>query len=126
MKKINSIGYGGKILGTSACFALLIPGTIKLVLLVYKSQIFVVFAKLSFWLGIAIALFLCVLLAVEFRQDKNCDLYYEDQKNTKLSLGKGMYECQACGSRTVKSTDKNCNICGLLFKDRGGKDEKNK
>ena len=126
MKKINSIGYGGKILGASACFALLIPGAVELLMLVYKSPILAVFAKLSFGFGIAIALFLRVLLAVEFRQDKNCDLYYFSQKNTKLTLGEGMYECQACGNRTVKSTDRNCNICGILFKDKDGKNEEYK
>lgn len=119
MKKINSIGYGGKILGFAAVFTLLIPGILKLIMLVYKSSILAICATVSFGIGIIITFFFCALLTVEFHQDKKQNLHFEAQKNVKLNLGNGRYECQSCGNKTVTSEDKDCSICGILFKDKG-------
>lgn len=107
-------------------FTLLIPGVIKLILLFYKSALLVTCEKVSFWFGIIIVVFLCGLLAIEFHQDKNINLHYEIQKNVKLPIRNGLYECQSCGNRTVKSENKSCNVCGVLFKDKDEENEKNR
>ncbi|WP_143452718.1 hypothetical protein [Konateibacter massiliensis] len=119
MKKINSIGYGGRILSFAAFFTFLLPGIISLVMLVYKNAMLVIWAKVSFGFGITIIFFFSVLLAIEFHQDKKQNLYYETQKNVKLTLEDGLYECQSCGNRAVKAEDKNCSICGILFQNSG-------
>lgn len=126
MKKINSIEYGGKILGVAMIFALVIPGAMRLVLLVYETAVLAICAKISLGIGIVIALSFCALLAIEFHQDKEQNLYYETQKKVKLSLGNGIYECQSCGNKTVKAKDKSCCICGILFEDMGEQNEKSK
>lgn len=119
MKKINSIGYGVKILGYATIFTLVIPGIIKIVLLAYKNRILAACGKISFGIGIFIIVFFIGLLSVEFHQDKRMDLYYETKKDEKMDLRNGLYECQACGNRAVKSEDKYCGICGILFKGKG-------
>lgn len=126
MKKINSIGYGGKILGFAVIFTLILPSIIKLIMLFYKNAILIIFEKVSLGLGIIVVFFLCGLLAIEFHQDKIQDLYYETQKNVKLSLENGLYECQSCGSRTIKSEDKNCSACGILFNNKDKENEENR
>lgn len=124
MKKINSIRYGGKILGIAMIFALVIPGAIRLVMLAYETALLAICAKISLGSGIVITLSFFALLAIEFQQDKEQNLYYEAQKKVKLSLGNGKYECQSCGNKTVKANDKNCSICGILFEDKGEQNEK--
>lgn len=126
MKKINSIGYGGKILGLAVTFAFFIPVSIKLVMMFYENTLLAIFAKISLGIGIIILVFFAILLTIEFHQDKKQDLYYSTQRNVKLKLGKAAYECQACGNRRVTSTDKNCSICGIFFKDMGEKNETHK
>ncbi len=118
MKKINSIGYGGKILSFAMIFLLLIPVVSKLIIFVCKNRVLDIYANVSFRFGIIIILFLIVLLAIEFYQDKKQILSYEAQINEKISLGKGAYECQFCGNRLVKPEHKSCCICGRLFKER--------
>lgn len=80
MRKINSIGYGGKILNASLFFSLVIPGIIKIFTLFYQSAVLTVCAGVSFGFGIIIMLFLITLLMVEFHQDNKLNLYYEAQK----------------------------------------------
>lgn len=126
MKKINSIGYGGKILSIAMIFALVIPVAIRLVMLVYETAFLAICLKISLGIGIVMTCSFCVLLAIEFNQDKKQNLYYETQKKVKLSLGNGMYECQCCGNKTVLGKDKNCGICGILFENKGEQNEKNK
>lgn len=67
MRKINSIGYADRIIGLATIF----------------------------W-RINHNLF-SVLLVIEFQQDKRINKYHEDNKNVKILLGNGLYECQACG-----------------------------
>lgn len=117
MKKINSIGYGGKILGLAALFALIVPGVISLINFRGKNEVLAVIARASFVIGIIIGVFLALLLAVELRQDKNRIKYYKAHGNTRLVLKNGAFECQSCGSRLVKPGDKRCGFCGAVFKD---------
>lgn len=92
MKKINSIGYGHKIVGLAGCLLLLAPP-----------------------LGCIALLSLAVLLGIEFHQDRAIDRQYDAVRKTKTALGSGAYECQRCGNRTVTGSDRYCNICGMTF-----------
>lgn len=76
IKKINSINYGGKVIGIGLIFMLLISG---LLLLFYKILVYEflnIIAKVSFVIGLLILISFACLLMVELRQDKKLDQYY--------------------------------------------------
>lgn len=41
--------------------------------------------------------------------------HFEKNKNKKISIEGGKFECQACGNRQVKLSDKRCSVCGIKF-----------
>ena len=116
MKKINSIGYADKIIGLAILFLVAIPILLYLVNLLLNMPILVILMKVSLSYGGLILIFLTVLLMIEFHQDKKLNKHFEDNKNVKLPLENGLYECQACGYRQVKHEQKNCIVCGIHFK----------
>lgn len=116
MKKINSIGYGGKILGVSAVFIIVIPSSMEVLMLVWENRFLFICARISAVLGVCILLLLMVLLGIEFHQDKRADFYYESQINRKMYLGEDRYECYSCGNRLVKAEDTSCHLCGMTWK----------
>lgn len=116
MKKINSIEYADKIIGLAVLFLILIPLLLYLAYSLFSLPILVLLAKVSLGIGGLIIIFLTVLLAIEFRQDKRMNKYYEDNKNVKIPLGNNLYECQACGCRQIKHEDRSCTVCGIRFK----------
>lgn len=83
-------------------------------MLFYTNVMFVIFKRVSLRLGIMIVFFLFGLLVIEFHQDKVQNLYYE---------------CQCCGSKTIKAEDKNkwtirtcrCTIYSINSKDKRSK-----
>lgn len=120
MKKINSVGYGHKIIGAAVVFLVLIPAVTWLLSSITKQIAFLLFAKISLALGFAVLLFLLILLKIEFFQDKRIAKYFEANKNIKLRLKNGLCECQTCGNKQVKPEHKNCNVCGATFKNQEG------
>lgn len=116
MKKINSIGYGHKIIAIAAAFLIVIPGISYLLSYLLKVDGLLFISKISVAIGLLILLFLFLLLKVEFYQDKKLERYFENNKNTRLLLHNGLYECQACGNREVKQEQERCDICGACFK----------
>lgn len=115
IKKINSIGYGHKIIAISAIFLVVIPGISYLLSYLFKVDGLVLISKVSIVIGLLILLFLFLLLKIEFYQDKKLERYFEKNKNTRLLLHNDLYECQACGNRKVKQEQKRCDICGSYF-----------
>lgn len=113
MKKINSIGYGAKVIFSGILFAVLIP--IIILIVPYKCSLLCSFSKISFWSGILILILFFIWLKIELYQDKKMNDYYEKNKNRKLSIGDGKFECQACGNRQVKFEDARCSVCGIEF-----------
>lgn len=120
IKKINSIDYGWKLLAASTLLTLVIPIIIKSAMFVCKSLLLAACFKVSIAAGGFLSLVFAIMLAIEFHQDNRMNAYYETQKNQKLDLRNGLFECQSCGNRTVKSGEKSCHICGMMFKDEGG------
>ena len=97
IKKINSIDYGGKIIGIGLIFMLLIPG---LLLLFYKILVYEflnIIVKVSFVIGLLILISFACLLIVELRQDKKLDQYYCKHRNIKIPIKAGKYECEHVG-----------------------------
>ncbi|HML48544.1 MAG TPA: hypothetical protein PKE04_17505 [Clostridia bacterium] len=115
MKKINSIGYGHKILAVATIFLAVIPAALYLLSGGMGLSILPLLAKGSFALGLAMFLFLFILLRIELYQDRKRARYFEARKHTKMPLKSGLYECQTCGNRKVRPEDKTCGICGTTF-----------
>ncbi len=115
MRKINSNGYGQKIIGGAANCFIVVPPICCLLWSSTKPDQFQVFAKVSLALGAVILLFLFVLLKVEFHQDRKLEQYYNANKGIRLPLKNGFFECQNCGNHQVKPEQKSCDVCGMNF-----------
>ncbi|TCL53998.1 hypothetical protein EDD76_1239 [Kineothrix alysoides] len=117
MKKINSNGYGGKVIGAGLTLSFVIPMLSSLVPKNWTELLWL--SKISFITGIAVLVLFSIWLMIEFKQDKFWNRHYKDNVSIKLSLPEGIYECQSCGNRQIKKNDKSCNICGIKFKEGG-------
>jgi hypothetical protein len=113
VKKINSIGYGGKVILVGILFTFIIP--IILYFVPFQWNLLNLISKISFLIGIIILLLFFIWLKIELHQDKKINEYFRKNKNKKLSIGNGIYECQACGNREVKLIDQRCSVCGIRF-----------
>jgi Ca2+/Na+ antiporter len=113
MKKINSIGYGGKVILVGILFTFIFP--IIIFFVPYKCSLLNLVSKVSFWVGILILLLFFIWLNIELYQDKKINKHFEKNKNKKISIEDGKFECQACGNRQVKLSDKRCSVCGIKF-----------
>lgn len=113
MKKINSIGYGGKVILVGILFTFNIP--ILIYFVPYKCSLFNIISKISFLIGILILLLFFIWLKIELYQDKKMNEYFANNKNTISSIGENKFECPTCGNRLVKPSDKWCSVCGVKF-----------
>lgn len=116
MKKINSIGYGHKILRSALICLIIIPSISYFLWKMTNKIQFQIVSKASVILGVIILLFLFVLLKIELYQDKKLDEYYRANAQSRLPLKNGLFECQICGNIRVKSGQKSCIVCGTNFK----------
>lgn len=115
MKKINSIGYGHIIVILIGIFLVAVPLCMLVLLQITRFAAFRVIMNLSLAVGGLISVFLAVLLAVELTQDRRIARYHANHQNRALPLSGGRYECQHCGSTTVKRGEKTCPVCGIQF-----------
>lgn len=114
MKKINSIGYGGEVIGSGIMMAFILPGIIHI--LPFQNQLIKKGIAISLLIiGLSILVGIIVLLIIEGYQDKYLDHYYEQNRNIKCALTNGKYECMACGNRNLSLQDRSCPICGIYF-----------
>ena len=117
MKKINSIGYGGKIVTAAGIFLIAVPLGLLVLGGIIPSPVLKTCVYISLAVGTLISLFLIVLLTIELRQDRRMNAYYRKRRHAKIHLGNGKYECQSCGSRNVTAHDSTCKACGIRFLD---------
>ena len=115
MKKINSINYGGKIIGVGLIIMLVIPGMLMLINILLNYEAILLISRLLFIIGAFILICFTVHLLIELYQDKKIDKYYSKHRNVKIKLNDGKYECGACGSRNIGLNDNFCNICGCKY-----------
>jgi uncharacterized paraquat-inducible protein A len=116
MKKINSIWYGSVILKSGLLFSLVIPLLLFIISKITGSLEYLSLPiKLSSAIGVSILLFLAILLAIELKQDKRINATYSKNKNTKIELPNGYYECQNCGNQKLRKDEKICPVCGISF-----------
>ncbi len=65
--------------------------------------------------GLILAAGFVILIVVEQIQDHLIDAAYQRNRNRKLPLPAGGFECQYCGSQKVRALDKCCPVCGHLL-----------
>ncbi len=117
MKKINSIDYGGKIIGIGLIIGLLLPGILALVNRYLENRGLTMLAIILAAVGTMIIVGFFVHLCVELKQDKKINQYYSEHMNIKIKLADGTCECGACGSRGIRADSISCNACGCRFED---------
>lgn len=71
--------------------------------------------KISFGFGGLIFLVFLILIVLEQIQDHYFDVQFQRQRDQKILLSNGNYECQYCGNQKVKKNDKICSACGKEF-----------
>lgn len=118
MKKINSINYGGKVIGIGLMSMLIIPGILLWLNTFFECSYISIIVKLLFVIGAGILICFWGILLIEFRQDKRIDKYYGKYKNVKIKLTNGKCECGVCGSRTICVDSTFCNVCGCKYEGR--------
>jgi uncharacterized paraquat-inducible protein A len=117
MKKINSIWYGAAILKSGLLFTFVIPLLLSIISKVTGSMEYLSLPiELSAVIGVLILIFLAALLIIELKQDKRINGFYAANKNTKVKLSNGYYECQNCGSQKLKEDNIVCPVCGTKLK----------
>ncbi len=116
MKKINSIWYGGTILGIGIIFAIVIPLLLHYTSFVFGlKENFPMPIRISIIIGVLILLLFLVLLAIELKQDKRINRQYSKTRNSKIALSNNIFECQNCGNRQIEKEDMSCRVCGIRF-----------
>jgi len=119
-RKLNSIGYGPRILAWIGTLLFALPSALLLCtrLLVpfgIQGALLPIAVTVSLAAGVALQLVFVGLLTIEFLQDRQIDSQYHQTQHFKIKLADGYYECQYCGSQKVRAADKQCPICGKLF-----------
>ncbi len=125
MRKINSIGYGHKVLGVAAVFLIVLPLCCHFFFALFRVELLNIMASASFGIGLFILLFFAGLLCIEFFQDSTINRQYAALRKAKVRTGNGMYECQSCGYRQIGAADKACPVCGVRFVQESRKQVKN-
>lgn len=119
MKKINSIGYGGRIAAAAGIFLAAVPLAVLALNTILPFTGYKTWMYISPAIGALIALFLIGPLAVELRQDKRMNAYYHKHSHMKMYPGNGIYEFQSWGNRDALARDAVCRAWGIRFdKDR--------
>lgn len=79
VKKINSINYGGRVIGTGLVFLTILPIGLYLINKVINSDVILIIQIISIAVGLIIEFVFGCILVIELRQDKIINDYY--QKN---------------------------------------------
>jgi hypothetical protein len=115
MKKIDSIHYGGRVIGIGLVLLVLIPAVLLIVGRISHLDVLSLVAYFSMVVGALIEVLFFVFLLIESRQDKKIDAYVQSHKRVKITLPDGKYECGSCGNRNVRGLDTECLACGITF-----------
>lgn len=118
--KLNSIGYGPKILGIVGLLMAGVPlglSGIHAVLGLWgiDAGAILTLMKVSLGVGGLLLGIFVVAMAVEFAQDRYLDAHYHKNQWRKVKLPDEYYECQYCGHRRVRQADRSCPVCGKTF-----------
>lgn len=78
MKKINSIDYGGKVIGIGLVFLIVIPVLLYILNLYLNSYVIQVVLFVSMGIGFIMEVGYSCLLTIELRQDRLINEYYKE------------------------------------------------
>jgi hypothetical protein len=115
--KLNSIQYGPRLLVIIGILTIGAPLAFYLCYFLLERfgfgiGVLLYAVRISVAAGIGVSILFILLLAIEFAQDRFLDHYYRRLQNRKMRISDESYECQYCGSRNLKASDKQCMICG--------------
>lgn len=85
MKKINSINYGGKVIGIGLIFVLIIPVVLFFLNLIVKSHVIQVIQIISIVIGLLIEVAFFIHLAIELKQDRIINKYYCNNPSSNMT-----------------------------------------
>lgn len=122
MRRVLNLNHPGtifvKIIGL---FAVAIPTVLYGILLLWNEPeivrtLLLSMIRISFGIAAFVLIVLLVLIAAEQIQDHYIDVQYQKNRDRKLLLANGNYECQYCGNQKIKESDKTCPVCGRELK----------
>ncbi len=84
MKKINSIDYGGKVIGIGVIFGLVIPVVLFFVReYIYDTKIIQILQYLMVGIGLLIEAIFFIHLGMELRQDRIIENFYSENPDSR-------------------------------------------
>ncbi len=115
--KLNSIWYGPQILALVGLLIIVVPSILYLVCSVLgflglPSGTLWLAIEISLTAGVVLLVLFTLLLAFELIQDHQRDKQIASTRNRKLKISDEFYECQFCGNRQIRQSDKRCSVCG--------------
>jgi uncharacterized paraquat-inducible protein A len=116
--KLNLNPYGTKMVAVIAIFLGVIPALLYIgsLLNILSDPAAQQMIKVSLVMGVFAAIVSIALILVEHIQDHALDEKYRRTRNKKLKMTADVYECQYCGNRKVRESDKCCQVCGKELK----------
>lgn len=85
MKKINSINYGGKVIGIGLLFLVIIPVALFLLNVILKLHVIQVIQIISIVIGLMIEVAFFIHLGIELRQDRIINNYYCNNPSSNMT-----------------------------------------
>ncbi len=121
MRRILNLNQPGAVfVKMIGLFVVVIPAVLYGILLLWNRTEIVrplrSLIRISFTVGALIFVILLILIIAEQIQDRYIDVQYQKNRDRKLPLADGNYECQYCGNQKVKKNDKTCLVCGKELK----------
>lgn len=107
MKKINSIGYGRKVLFISFILGILIP---LIFTFFYQNSICRILLWVFLSIGMIIFFGFLIFLVIELNQDKRINQRYQRNHQHLLMIEPHLFECEACGARFDLPLEE-CPLC---------------
>ena len=103
-------------MAVAGVFILIIPLLFYLLdLAVFNTAVLKWMTKVSLAIGVIILLIFMTILMIELKQDRKRNILYNKVKFKKISISKGICECQYCGNQKVQENDLYCKVCGTKF-----------
>ncbi len=116
--KLNLNELSSKIIAVIGLFLVVIPVVLSVsaLLLSAPTGILESLRNGSLVVGLILGAGFLVLVIVEQIQDHAMDAAYRRNRDRKVPLPGGGYECQYCGSQRIRARDTCCPVCGRALR----------
>ncbi len=117
--KLNLIHVGIRFVAAIGMLLLVVPSVLYAVYVLLdwmgvRSTSLYSLAVVSIGAGLLLLAIFIILLVIEQIQDRTVDTLYRKQRQNKLALADGYYECQFCGNRRLRGNATRCAVCGAI------------